>query len=146
MSVTLVFAATVLVVTVKPTLVAPAGTVTLAGTPAATGLLLAKATTAPPVGAAAVRFAVPVEEAGPTTLAGFTVMEDRLAAAGVVAARGSKRRVLENGPKTPAEFCARTRHHKRCAGRPSMATCETLTTRLARKGAVMADESSIWIS
>lgn len=147
MSVTLVFAATALVVTVKLALLAPAGTVTLAGTAAAAGLLLASATTAPPAGAAAVRLATPVEGVGPTTLEGFTEMEERLAAAGAVAAaRGSKRRALENEPKTPAEFCARTRHHKRCAGSPSMVTWEALTTRLALKGAVMVDESSIWIS
>jgi hypothetical protein len=145
-SVTPVFAATALVVTVKLALPAPAGTVTLAGTAAAAGLLLARATTAPPAGAAAVRIAVPVEEARPTTLAGFTDTEERLGVAGAVAARGSKRRALENGPKTPAEFCARTRHHKRCAGRPSMAACETLTTRVALKGAAMVEESSIWIS
>ncbi|UUZ67517.1 hypothetical protein LP416_23115 [Polaromonas sp. P2-4] len=101
---TLVFALTALVVTLKLALLAPAATVTLAGTPAAAGLLLESVTSAPPEGAAAVKVAVPVEEVGPTTLVGFTDTEDKLAAA--VAACGVKRRVLENGPKTPAEFCA----------------------------------------
>src|SRR4051794_22215991 len=62
---TAVDAATVLVVTVKVALVAPAGTVTLAGTFAAAVLLLASVTTIPPAGAAAVRVTVPVEELPP---------------------------------------------------------------------------------
>ena len=144
MSATLVFMPTALVVTVKLALVAPAATVTLAGTLAAAGLLLESVTMAPPVGAAAVKVAVPVEEVGPTTLAGFTDTEDKLAAA--VAAWGVKRPVAENGPNTPAEFRARTRHHKRCAGRPPMVACETLTTGFALKGAAMVEESSTWIS
>jgi hypothetical protein len=139
--VTLVFALTAVVVTVKVVLVAPAGTVTLlAGTPATAGLLLESVTTAPPVGAAAVKVTVPVEEAGPTTLVGLTDTEDRLAAAG--AACGVKRRVAENGPTTPAESCARTRHHKRCAGRPPMVACDTLTIWFAVNGAAMVEESS----
>ena len=116
LSVTGVFAPTALVLTLKLALLAPAATVMLAGTPATAVLLLESVTTAPPEGAAAVKLAVPVEEVGPTTLAGFTDTADKLAAA--VAACGVKRRVAENGPNTPAEFCARTRHHRRCAGRP----------------------------
>ena len=144
MSVTLVFAPTAVVVTVKLALVAPAATVTLAGTLATSVLLLESATTAPPVGAAAVKVAVPVEEVGPTTLVGFTDTEDKLAATG--AACGVKRRVAENGPNTLAEFRARTRHHKRCGGRPPMVTCETFTIWFALKGAAMVEESSTWIS
>ena len=116
MSVTGVFAPTAAVVTLKLALLAPAATVTLAGTPATAGLLLESVTTAPPEGAAAVKFAVPVEVLPPTTLVGFTDTVDKLAAA--EAACGVKRRVAEYGPNTPAEFCARTRHHRRCAGRP----------------------------
>jgi hypothetical protein len=141
-SVTLVFAPTALVATLKLALLAPAATVTLAGTPATAGLLLASATTAPPEGAGAVKLAVPVEEAGPTTLVGFTDTADKLATAGAVAACGWKRRVLENAPNTPAEFRARTRHHKRCAGRPPMLAWETLTTWFALKGAAIVEESS----
>jgi len=48
-----------LVLTTKPTLVAPAGTVTLVGTAAFVGLLLDSETTAPPEGAADDRVAVP---------------------------------------------------------------------------------------
>jgi hypothetical protein len=76
-----VAAATDVVVTGNVALVAPAATLTLAGTVAA-GLLLESSTDAPPVGAAAVRFTVPVAEAGPTTLAGLTDTADKLAGAG----------------------------------------------------------------
>ena len=118
MSVTGVLAPTAAVVTLKLALLAPAATMTLAGTVATAVLLLESVTTAPPEGAAAVKVAVPVAAVGPTTLVGFTDTADKLATAGAVAACGSKRRVAENGPNTPAEFCARTRHHRRCAGRP----------------------------
>ena len=144
MNVTLVFALTALVVTLKLALLAPAATVTLAGALATAGLLLESVTSAPPEGAAAVRVAVPVEEVGPTTLVGFTDTADKLAAA--VAACGVKRCVLENGPNTPAEFCARTRHHRRCAGRPPMLTWEAVTIWFALKGAEMVELSSTWIS
>ena len=144
MSVTLVLAVTVTVVTLKLALVAPAATVTLAGTPATAVLLLVRVTTAPLKGAAAVKVTVPVEELPPTTLVGFTEIADKLAAAG--AACGVKRRAEENGPNTPAELRARTRHHKRCAGRPPMVVCETLTIWFALKGAAMVEESSTWIS
>src|SRR5262245_54233435 len=106
--VTVVAVLTEAVVTVKVALVAPTGTVTLPGTVATAGLLLESVTTAPPVGAAAVRVVVPVEEVGPTTLVGVTDTEDRVA--GVGAAWAVKRRVAEKGPNTPAEFRARTRH------------------------------------
>ena len=132
-------ALTVLVVTVKLALVLPASIVTLAGTVTAVELSESDMT-APPVGAAAVKVAVPVEELPPTTLVGFTETADKLAATRAVC--GTKRRVAENGPNTPAEFCARTRHHKRCAGRPPMVACDTLTIWFALKGAAMIEESS----
>src|SRR2546427_1079760 len=47
---------------VKAALVAPAGTVTLAGTVATVASLLESVTTAPPAGAAALRVTVPIEE------------------------------------------------------------------------------------
>ncbi len=53
--------------------VAPAATVTFAGTCAAGALLLESVTTAPPEGAAPVNFTVPVEEEPPVTVAGLTV-------------------------------------------------------------------------
>jgi hypothetical protein len=140
-----VAAVTGLVVTVKVAPVAPAGTVMLAGTAAAVELS-DSVTSAPPVGAAPVSVTLPCVVPPPVTLAGFTDTLDRLATAGAVAACGTKRRVLEYGPNTPAELRARTRHHKRCAGRPPMLTWETLTTWFARKGAEIVEESSTWIS
>jgi len=66
---------TVLVVTVKVTLVAPAATVTLAGTVAAEVRLLERVTTAPPVGAGPESITVPVDGESPLTVVGLTVRE-----------------------------------------------------------------------
>jgi hypothetical protein len=79
--VTVALDASVDVVIVKVAVLAPAGTVTLAGTCAADVLLLESVTTKPPGGAAPVRVTVPVDDAGPTTEAGFRVRVD--SAAGV---------------------------------------------------------------
>ena len=75
--VTVVDAATALVLTVNAALVAPAGTVTLEGTLAAAVLLLESVTCAPPDGAAPLRVTVPVEEFPPWTLVGFSEREER---------------------------------------------------------------------
>src|SRR5919108_3358931 len=78
-AVTVVDAATALVVTTKLALLAPAGTVTLAGTAATLGLLLERETTAPPVGAGPLRVTVPVEDCvPPVTLVGFSVSDERV--------------------------------------------------------------------
>jgi hypothetical protein len=74
--VTEVTLATVLVVTENVALVAPAATVTLAGTCAAVVLLLDSDTLAPPVGAAALNVTVTVDEVPPVTLVGFRETED----------------------------------------------------------------------
>ena len=75
--------ATETVVTVKVAEVAPASTVTLAGTVATLALELESVTTAPPVGAARVKVAVPVDGEPPITVVGFTFTADRAAAGGV---------------------------------------------------------------
>ncbi len=55
--------------------VAPAVTVTLAGTRAAVVLLLESATTAPPVGATLLSVTLPLDDVPPTTLLGLRVTE-----------------------------------------------------------------------
>jgi hypothetical protein len=67
---------TIDVLTANVALVAPAGTVTLTGTPAAAVLLLESRTWTPPAGAGPLKVTVPVEACKPpTTLAGFSVSE-----------------------------------------------------------------------
>ena len=76
---------TIEVLTVKVALVAPAGTVTLAGTLAALLLLLSR-TCAPPAGAGPLSVTVPVEDVPPITLAGLSV-SDETAGSGTVTVR-----------------------------------------------------------
>jgi hypothetical protein len=71
---------TALVATAKVAVVAPAATVTLAGTVAAAVLLLERVTAVPPLGAAFVSVTIPVEEPPPVTVAGFSVTPDTTAA------------------------------------------------------------------
>ena len=80
--VTGVEAPTAFVAIVKLALVAPAGTVTLAGTVAAPVLLLESDTAAPPLGAALFNVAVPVELLPPTTRAGLTVIAEMVTVGG----------------------------------------------------------------
>ena len=75
---------TVRVVIVNVTDVAPAGTVTLAGTVPTVVGLDARTMTAPPVGAARVRVTVPVTATPPVTAATFVVMPESAAAGGVM--------------------------------------------------------------
>ncbi len=74
--VTVEVAVTVLVVTVNDAVVAPAGTVTLAGTVATEVLLLLSVTAVPPDGAGALSVTVPVEELPPFTLVGLRASEE----------------------------------------------------------------------
>ena len=75
MIVTAVEVGTVDVLTVNVAVVAPAATVTLAGTVAAAVLLLDSATTAPPTGAATFSVTAPVDEIPPVTAAGFRLTD-----------------------------------------------------------------------
>ena len=81
---TFVVAVTALVVTVKLALVAPASTATLTGTLAALELS-ESVTTAPPLGAAALKVTVPIEELPPTTLVG---LRDSVEIVGIVVVPG----------------------------------------------------------
>ena len=136
--------------TVNVTLDAPAATVTLAGTAATDEFALLRVTTAPPLGAALVNVTVPVALFPPTTEVGLTLTAERLAGAGggggVETAPAVNRRELENGPATFAELKARTRQKSRCAGRPVIVACDTLTFWLNVSGAVKFCEVSICIS
>ena len=67
------------VVTLKPAVIAPAGTVTLAGSVVATAaLLLRRETRAPPLGACVLNVTIPVEGDPPLTLIGFNLSEMRV--------------------------------------------------------------------
>ena len=69
---------TALVLTMNVALLAPAATVTLAGTVAVDVLLLERETVAPPAGAGPLSVTVPVEGDPPVTLVGFNVSEERV--------------------------------------------------------------------
>jgi hypothetical protein len=139
-TVTEVCVLTVLVDAVKLALAWPPGTVTLVGTETA-ACELVRLTAMPAEGAGAVRVTVPVDEAPPATLVGESVSEERVGVV-LVAAWGVKLRVDENGPKTPAAFRARTRHHSWRAGRPLRTACDSVTVGLATNGAATDEESS----
>jgi len=105
--VALVDALTAVVATLNVALVAPAGTVTPAGT-VATVLLLDSVTDAPPAGAALVSVAVPCDALPPTTLVGLSAIDDSAGTAGAVCGRNE--RTDDHAPAVPAELIPRTRH------------------------------------
>src|SRR6266850_2299323 len=88
--------ATALVVTLKLALVAPLGTVTLAGTVAA-GLLLDSVTCAPPAGAGPFSVTVPVAEAPPVRLAGLTASAEITGVAADVGTSSARHRRTSTG-------------------------------------------------
>ena len=71
------------VLTAKVAVVAPAETVTPAGTVATLVLLLESETSAPLLGAGSLSVTVPVEELPPVTLVGLTLSEASVGAGGV---------------------------------------------------------------
>ena len=89
------------VVTLNVVLVLPAGTVTLpiAGTLATAVLLLKRVTTAPPVGAAALKVTVPVEDAGPITLVGLSASVESVTGGGGAGSETVSSAVLVRPPK-----------------------------------------------
>jgi hypothetical protein len=78
MMVTMVFRFTDAVVILKIADVAPAVTMTLAGTVAFDGLLLKIVITAPPAGAGPVRLTVPTEVEPPAMAEGVSVTDERI--------------------------------------------------------------------
>ena len=79
------------VATVNVVLVAPPGTVTLAGTDATAPLLLARTTLCPPEGALDDRVMLPVADAPPVTLVGLRTTLDGVGAAGAVTVQPDRR-------------------------------------------------------
>lgn len=74
---------TIDVLTLKVALVAPAGIVTLEGTPATPALLLESVTCTPPAGAGALKVTVPAEDSNPpTTLVGLSLNEETVGSGG----------------------------------------------------------------
>src|SRR5947208_8372177 len=98
-SVTVVLALTAAVVTGKLALEAPAGTVTLAGTAAAAGLLLDKGTDNPPAGATFASVTMPCAVSPPMTVVGLT---ENPSTAGITVTKPT----LLALPPRPSRICA----------------------------------------
>jgi hypothetical protein len=145
--VTEVEAETDAVVTLKATLVAPAGTLILAGVAATPVLLLESTTSAPPDGAALVNVTVPFEEVPPVTVEGLTESVESAAApdAGGVAPRlTSKLRTADHAPSVPPALRPRTRHQQRLSEVNVWTYCVCVSPACEpMSGAVKRSESSI---
>lgn len=97
----------------KLALLAPAGTVTLAGTLATDVLLVESVTSAPPVGAAFVSVTVPCEELPPLMFDGLSVSVESAAVPPVCGAEPfliSNARTTDHAPFVPPALRPRTRH------------------------------------
>lgn len=161
---TAVEAVTDLVATVKPALVAPAGTLTLAGTVAAPVLLLESTTDAPPDGAGPLRVTVPCEELPPVMVEGLSVKEESATGPGgggvgvgvgvgvgdgegegFVAPRfTSNERTADHAPFVPPAVRPRTRHQQRLSFEKLCANCVCVRPPCAAtSGVVNLSESSI---
>jgi hypothetical protein len=161
-----------LVVTVKPALEAPAGTVTLDGTTATPVLLLESATTAPPEGAGPLRMTVPCEGLPPVTPDGLSVNPDSATGAGAGVGVGfgvgagvgvgvgvgvgfgfggggaprftSNERTADHAPLVPPAVRPRTRHQQRLSPEKLCAYCVCASPSCdASSGALNLSESSI---
>jgi hypothetical protein len=129
-TVTEVDAETDAVVIVKPALVAPAATVTLAGTEARAELLLASVTTEPPDGAAPFRVTVPCEELPPVTVVGLIDRVDSARDGGCGAGPELTLTLLtaDHAPAEPLKLFARTRHHRVALGKLLLVNSDAVTT------------------
>ena|SRR5438309_794475 len=116
--VSVVDAATALVVTAKVALLVPAGIVTLSGTEATAGLLLDKEMRAPPLGAGPLSVAVPVEGVGPMTLVGLSATEERVVARVEPSTQNSKK--LSDHPLPSPTFVVTIRKNLACAASGSV--------------------------
>jgi hypothetical protein len=129
-------------VAVKVALVAPAETVTLAGTVAAELLLLESVTTAPPEAAATVRVTVSCEVLPPTTDGGLSETAESVGEL-VVADCTVNSRVTDHGPDVPAELIPRTRHQSLRAESELVVYCDGVTAWLRTSGVEKELASSI---
>lgn len=116
--VTAVETATALLVTVKDALVAPSGTVTLAGTDAA-GLSLDSATAAPPAGAAPLNVTVAVELPPPVMLGGLSDSDTRVGPGKVVGPSDQNSKKLSDHPLPSPTFVVTMRKNLVCTSKTS---------------------------
>src|SRR5437667_7434889 len=105
-SVTVVLALTAAVVTAKLALEAPAGTVTLAGTAAAAGLLLAKGTDNPPAGATFASVTMPCAVSPPMTVVGLT---ENPSTAGITVTSVARQSIMSTGEPESRSYSLPTR-------------------------------------